>query len=218
MAKGFRAAGGVDFDDLFDPDVVGDGPSTSWMTSGGTPLRYAARSYGAKRADVGYYANNGQDVSNLWAAKGTAVYTIGGLHGSYYDVGDQALTSQSSVSASVSWALHSSGAWTVSGGTSRGAVAGSPWSGGWLPAGDSPSNWEVQFVLSQAGQGNAANEAPSYQNLGSTRGGSFTLPTAGGTSNERDGTLSVTVNLRRVGNATPSVTQFTIHLFTVGYS
>lgn len=73
MAKGITS-GGVDFDDLFDPDVVGDGPSTPWLTSGGVALRYAALAYGTKRADVGYRNSAGVDVTNLWAAKGTAVY------------------------------------------------------------------------------------------------------------------------------------------------
>jgi len=72
MAKGFLSDG-VDFDDLFDPDVVGDGPSATWLTSDGVALRYARLQYGQKRADVGFY-DNGVDVSNLWAAKGTAVY------------------------------------------------------------------------------------------------------------------------------------------------
>ena len=45
MAKGIRSAG-WDFDDLFDPDVIGDGPSVANLRSGGAPLRYAALKYG----------------------------------------------------------------------------------------------------------------------------------------------------------------------------
>lgn len=72
MAKGFTSDG-VDFDDLFDPDVMGDGPAAVWLENNDVPLRYAALAYGTKRADVGY-DDNGVDVSNLWAAKGTAVH------------------------------------------------------------------------------------------------------------------------------------------------
>lgn len=64
---------GIAFADLFDPDVMGDGPTAPGYMVNGVPLRFAALKYGTKRADVGY-AENGIDVSNKWAAKGTAVY------------------------------------------------------------------------------------------------------------------------------------------------
>ena len=67
------ASDGIDFEDLFDPDIVGDGPQATWLENLGAPLRFAALAYGTKRADVGY-DDGGVDVSNLWAAKGTAAY------------------------------------------------------------------------------------------------------------------------------------------------
>jgi hypothetical protein len=67
------ASDGVDFEDLFDPDIVGNGPQATWLENNGVPLRYAALSYGTKRADVGY-DDGGVDASNLWAQKGSAVY------------------------------------------------------------------------------------------------------------------------------------------------
>lgn len=66
-------SGGIDFDELFDPDVMGDGPAAAGYSANGIALKYAALAYGTKRANVGY-AQAGVDVSNLWAAKGTAVY------------------------------------------------------------------------------------------------------------------------------------------------
>lgn len=66
---------GVDFDNLFDPDVVGDGPAAADYKQGGVPIKYAALKYGTKRVDVGY-KQAGVDVSNLWAAKGTASYKL----------------------------------------------------------------------------------------------------------------------------------------------
>lgn len=74
MASGRRSRG-VAFEDLFDPDIVGDGPTAAGYRSGGVLLRFAAIKYGTKRADVGYRVND-VDVSNLWAAKGTASYTL----------------------------------------------------------------------------------------------------------------------------------------------
>ncbi|MEQ1511667.1 MAG: hypothetical protein ABL934_03200 [Lysobacteraceae bacterium] len=58
---------------LFDADIVGDGPQATGYAENGVPLRFANIQYGTKRADVGY-AINGVDVSNLWAANGTASY------------------------------------------------------------------------------------------------------------------------------------------------
>ncbi len=72
MASGFTI-NGVDFDALFEPDIKGDGPSAPAFTVNGVALKYAALAYGTKRADVGFQ-QNGVDVSNLWAQKGSAVY------------------------------------------------------------------------------------------------------------------------------------------------
>lgn len=75
MPVGFRNAAGVDFDSLFDPDVRGDGPqATGFRTASGVTLRYAALAYGSKGPNVGFRTSAGVDLSNLWAAKGTAVY------------------------------------------------------------------------------------------------------------------------------------------------
>lgn len=66
---------GVDFNSLFDPDVMGDGPTAPGYGVVGVALKYAKLSYGTKHADVGYQ-QSGVDVSNLWAAYGTAVYSL----------------------------------------------------------------------------------------------------------------------------------------------
>ncbi len=69
----------VEFTELFDPDVIGDGPSAAGYQKAGVPYRFAHIQYGAKGAEVGY-SENGIDISNKWAAKGTAGYvstTIG---------------------------------------------------------------------------------------------------------------------------------------------
>ncbi|MGO1069233.1 hypothetical protein [Lysobacter sp. CA199] len=71
---------GIPFEDLFDPDIIGDGPIAHRCTHNGQPLRFAHIQYGAKRADVNFRVNN-QDVSNLWAAKGTASYVSDGGFG-----------------------------------------------------------------------------------------------------------------------------------------
>ncbi len=72
MASGIKSRE-VDFDDLFDPDIIGDGPVANGLKRGGTALHYANIIYGTRRADVGI-KHAGTDVAALWAAKGTAVY------------------------------------------------------------------------------------------------------------------------------------------------
>lgn len=72
MPTGYRKAG-VDFEALFDPDIVGDGPESPLTKVGGVPLKFANISYGAKGPDVGI-REGGVDISNKWAAAGTAVY------------------------------------------------------------------------------------------------------------------------------------------------
>ena len=79
MTTGFRNSSGVDFDSLFDPYVQGASPSaTGYRLSSGVDLagRYAPISFGTKGPDVGFRTSAGLDVSNLWAAYGTASYSL----------------------------------------------------------------------------------------------------------------------------------------------
>lgn len=217
MATGFTR-NGVDLDDIFDPYVQGSKPGLTGHAIGGADLRdrYAPLSYGTQAAATGLTVAGVGDLNVLFAAKGSAVYTIPGLHGNSFDARDGALTNQPSVSASVSWSINSNGTWGASGGTSRGPTNWSPVSGTWLPAGESAANWEVQFVVSTSGGANLVNNAPTYQNCGTSRGGSLALPSAGGTSFERNADASVIVNLRRVGGSA-TASSFSISLMTVGY-
>ena len=73
MPTGY-ATDNVDFDDQFDPDVMGDGPTAPGYAVGGVPLRYAAVAYGTRGPDTGYSADGVGDLANLWAKKGSAVY------------------------------------------------------------------------------------------------------------------------------------------------
>lgn len=100
----------TDFDDLFDIDIIGDGPSATWLESpSGSPLKYASIAYGTKGPDVGY-EDAGVDVSNLWAAKGTAVYVFPVLPALIRD--EQTGTSAPVIStASFSYLRHGNATW-----------------------------------------------------------------------------------------------------------
>lgn len=68
---------GTPWEDLFDADVIGDGPQAHSFTDEGVPMRFAHIQYGTKRPDIGFTVRIGGvdvDVTTLWAAKGTAVY------------------------------------------------------------------------------------------------------------------------------------------------
>lgn len=106
----------VDFDALFDPDVIGDGPTAAGYKQGGTPLKYAALKYGTKGPNCGY-AQAGVDVSNLWAKKGTANYALP-INGQSF-VGTQQVVSGSG-SASISFSIAGGNGWVINGSTNTG--------------------------------------------------------------------------------------------------
>ncbi|KAF1719803.1 hypothetical protein [Pseudoxanthomonas wuyuanensis] len=221
MAKNFTS-GGVDFDDLFDPDIMGDGPAAPWLTSGGVALKYAALSYGSKRANVGFTSSTGVDVSNLWAAKGSAVYVIEGLHGKGLHASEQALTNQQTVSAQVSVALRSDGTWAVFGATTRGSFPQSaPTSGTWLPSGQSASGYQVQFEVVSSGSADrrVTTSAATYQSLSATQTVGFVLPDFSAVNaTERSASATITIRLRRVSTGTVSTTVLSAYLSTTGYT
>lgn len=64
----------TNFDDMFDPDIIGDGPAAAWLEDiAGVPVRYASIVYGQRGPDTGY-EDSGVDVASLWARKGSASY------------------------------------------------------------------------------------------------------------------------------------------------
>lgn len=119
---------GVEFSELFDPDVMGNGPIAEGYMSNGVPLRFAHIQYGAKRADVGY-ARNGVDVSNLWAAKGTATY-LGPKAPGFAPAYQNSRGGIHDVAADLTLRIRADGTWGVTK-TTAGSIQGSPLSGTW---------------------------------------------------------------------------------------
>lgn len=100
----------VDFSDLFDADIVGDGPTAPGYKINGVPLQFADIKYGSKRADIGY-AESGVDISNKWAAKGTASYTLP-INGQTFIVGYN-IPNQSSGYALIGFRIVTGNTWQV---------------------------------------------------------------------------------------------------------
>lgn len=217
-----RKSQGTDFDELFDPDIVGDGPQAAGYNSNGVAIRYAHIQYGTKRADVGYRVN-GLDVSNLWAAKGTASYSINGLQGRNFNVSQSALTSSGNVSSSLTVSLFSDGTWLVTGATSTGAkVLPSPVSGVWLPTGGSAADYSVQFdaVVSGTGQQETVNGAPTYSALSSNRQFTLSLPPLASTNTiTRSGSAQLRIRIKRTSTGTViSDTTLELNVSTSGFA
>ena len=187
MPSGFKSAG-IDLDNLFDPDVVGDGPYASGLTSAGAGVKYAALIYGTKRADVGIQSA-GADVSNLWAAKGTASYVSnGGLPANLFRLVD---APGASATGSVAFEFRRNGSveWYAD-------VGGS---GNWTTPGPSAGDlYEIRYSLSGSeGAGTLIGVDGLWKQLNNTRAALFsnTVPAGSAEHSFR----KVLVQIRRSG-------------------
>lgn len=139
MASGYRNSAGVDSDDLYDPDVMGDGPAaTGYRMSNGVTLKYAAAQYGTPGAAMGYRLSNGVDIGTLWARKGTAGYlnpSPAYQWSTFVAFGD---TSFHTVQSTLTWSPD--GTWANT------APGTSPKSGTWAPATGTPGDMYEMMV------------------------------------------------------------------------
>ncbi|MGN6655721.1 MAG: hypothetical protein ACTHJ9_10320 [Rhodanobacter sp.] len=198
MTSGVKS-NNVDLDDLFDPDIVGDGPASAGVKSGGVPLKYAAIKYGTKRANVGIL-NAGSDVSNLWAAKGTASYALP-INGQTFARKGQALTGQEgTITGTVQFTARADGTYAVTTSASPGSPS-TPASGTWQTQGGAASDYQVQFTLSAgstSGTGSTANTAPAYTSLATAQSASVTCTCPANDSGTYTWTYGLRIRIRRV--------------------
>lgn len=209
---------GVDFDDLFDPDITGDGPvANSYRRPGGAPLRYAHIQYGARRGDVGR-RQGGQDLAALWAAKGTASYSLP-INGQWFNASNQARSNSTGpTSATVTLILDSNGTYRVQSNAAGGgnASSGDVATGTWLASGASAGEYEVQFEVSGSGPASIGNSAPNYANCGTTRtvGATVSVPSASAQYLSQD--VGILIRLRR-SNGAVSTTQIYFRVSASGW-
>ncbi len=214
-------ASGVNFDDLFDFYVQGgQAPACGFTTPDGRDLsaRYAPLAVGQKRADVGFSGVQGYDVSNLWAAKGTATYSLG-FNGGNYARSALALTNQQgTVAASVGLAINSDGTWVITSSSTR-EGGRTEASGTWLPAGGNVGDYEVQFgvATSQGGGGSISNSAPSYQNLGASRTVGISASARAASTENIDHSIHVVCYLRRISTGHTTVTSCSMRAMATGW-
>lgn len=210
MVTGYRS-GGVDFDDLFDPYVQGDRSILSGRRVAGVDLnqRYARIEWGSKRPDVGYRVG-GTDLSNLWAAKGTAVYSLGFNGKSYTATAQAPTTGVQPPTSTLRLDILPSGNWQIVSVISNSIGDNGTTvieSGSWLPSGQSASEWTVRFnANSSSGGGTITNGATTPQPCTSTRSISITasVPAASATLMDAQMNLSCFMTRSAGGSSTSS--------------
>jgi hypothetical protein len=200
MASGYRNAAGVDIDDIYDPDIVGDGPvATGFRKSDGSLLRYAAIQYGSKAPDIGYRLANGADLSTLWAKKGSAQYVL--ADPGYWTLqSNTALAGGSVYSVVGSLSMAPDGTWQVLNYTQ--SDPGHPQTGHWYqstsPGIGSSYQARLTFTLGQGTAPTLSNNASDWHTLGDSIGFSATLKTT--TSQPLHCTGTLRVQIRRTSD------------------
>jgi hypothetical protein len=219
MTRLFHDNAEIQFDDVFAPNLSGTYAADSGFRGpDGSDLsrRYEHISFGSKHADVNHRTSAGVDVTNLWAAKGTAVYSLA-FNGETY----MALRSSSTgtVSATRSLRILNDGTWDVPG---TGSLSGSPTSGTWLPAGQSVADWEVMFSVTSLNwdtprTGTLTNSRPSYAAVGSGAVIEIAANAPIGPGSECSGTASIVCYLRRVSTGQVIQSSIILYASATGY-
>lgn len=121
MATGFRNRAGADWEDLFEPEVGGNGVGDpKFRRSNGSIIRFAKRSLGTAVANVEAGRTDGQgDAATLWAKKGSVAYlntnTNGTLTFQGLDVGVwcSGVTYADRLTAKFTMYVYSDGRWAL---------------------------------------------------------------------------------------------------------
>jgi hypothetical protein len=203
MSTGYQSEiGGVllDFDDLFDPYVMGTPPPPIGYSVLEVDLagRYAPLSFGEQGPDTGYTFETSPgvfaDLATLWAAKGTANYVAAdlGLPGLIASI----RTSTSGVTSTATFSLLRNG--TTSWSPPNGAT-GAWATGGGAGIGD---NYEVIFdVLSSTGGGTLSGSATGvWLALSMARG--LTRSITRTTSGSSEASSDIRARVRPIGSVT----------------
>jgi|SRR5581483_1762386 len=219
MADGYRNSAAADFVNLFDPDIKGDGPTASiFKKSDGTLLKYAKLSYGSKGPNVGFRDASGVDLSNYWAAAGTARYGLP-FDGGSFTARSSGLIS-GSMDANITLTIKSDGTYSLTCLGNSPDTSGST-SGAWLPAGDSASNYQVEFGWNQSSQeasgpATVTNGASAYQACTSNRAISVDAQVGQNTGADRGSHGTVSVSLKKVSTGVVTTSTFTVFVESFG--
>ncbi len=138
---GYKAAGN-DLENLYDPDIIGNGYLAAGMKVGGNAgTRYASAAYGTPGPYCGFNATGVGDVGKQWAGKGTAVYALSCNGQSFSD------NNQSRGQAGFKFLVSANGTWQIQRWRSTSSIT-TVASGTWLTDGSSASQWSCNFDYS----------------------------------------------------------------------
>ena len=191
MPTGYRK-GGVDFEDLFAPDIIGDGPICEKVKKGGVPLKFANIIHGSKGPDVGI-REGGVDISNKWAAAGTVSYLDPDALPSLME--DLASAPSGPVTATVAFYFNRNGSMTLDPTT----YGPRDWRSPNVP--DFGDDYEIRFTQTATnGSGTLTGPLGSWLQINAARGLnlSITRSIAGSVTASR----TVLVEIRAIGGST----------------
>lgn len=220
MPTGYRFEN-VDFEDLFDPDVNGDGPSAPGYMVNGVPMRFAHVQYGSRRGDVGRRIDGVGDLASLWAAKGTAQYTLP-FNGHSFSGHVSAKTNQTgTIQADAGIAIYGDGTYRAYGGGT--GVTQKIEDGRWLPAGANPADYEVLVQVANVDwgisnvPGTTYTTNPNWQNGSVLNSGSIRVQAPARSAQFNEGNCRVYVYVRKVGQSNYTTSYINCRVSVTGW-
>jgi len=225
MASGKRrvsgTGAGTDFDAIFDPYVQGTKAAATGIRHDDDDAdivdHYAPIAFGTKAGDVGFRNASGVDVSNLFAAIGTAKYSLP-FDGDTFSAHSSGNVS-SAMTSSITTAINANGTYSVV--TVANNIRTANISGTWLPAGDAASDYQVQFVVTQTSQrtngpATITNGAAAYAACTTNRQVQAVVSVAQSSAFDKGGAYTVVVNLKKISSGAVQTTTHYYNLSSVG--
>lgn len=222
MGTPYKNAAGLTPEDVYDPDVVGDGPDAAingigYRNAAGVLLRFAALKYGTAAANHGYRLSDGRDFSALWAAKGTAVYTLP-INGKTFSQ-SYTIPAQGSGWSLIGFRIVNGDTWQVYG-TSPASASPNIYATGALPIGASSLTTTFTDLGPTSGSvssaGGVTNGAASATAVSGNPNSCYLTSTGNSSSGSRDRQWSVAIDFTNVGGASVSHTVIKLQAGTEG--
>lgn len=217
MATGITV-NGVDLDAIFDPYVKGTSPAATGYTLAGVDIntRYAPLVYGTAAAAT-LYGVAGADFNTLWAAYGTARYSLP-FNGVTFNA-DSSGNISSNMLASITTSINADGSYSVVSFAS--GTQSAPATGTWLPSGQAASDYQVQFTVTtvttdSSGDATFVNGAAAYSACTTNRQVQGSASVGQLTAMSQGGTYTVLVNLKRISTGVITSTTHTWQIQSVG--
>lgn len=209
---------GVGLDAIFDPYISGVKAALTGYTVNGVDLRdIFAPLYLGTSAAITHYKVNNADLNTIFAAKGTARYALP-IDGQTFQ-GNSSGNVSSAMLASVTANVKADGTYSVVcvGNNITTATA----LGTWLPAGESASGYQVQFVVVQQSQDTTgpatfSNSAAAYTTCSADQSVSGSAIVGQLTAQARGGHYTIAINIKKISTGTVTTSTIVAIIDSVG--